>query len=833
MNPNRCHGSWPYMLVTLVLMFCTGDARAQDSDEESPTEPETSAEQPQPEPEEETPEQKQARLAREREAALLDDDVPTGNIYASMSLEQLLSLVVFSTEQTVSTATMTERKIEETPAIITVFTKDDILRLGARNLADLLQYVPGFYEVSTQLGRNYAIRGIHASTAQHFVILQDGLPVNDFVSSMASPDTFSLDQVEQVEVIRGPGSAIYGASALMGVVNLITKTGFDQGHVQETLHVGNGIYVMNSLSGGADLGNDTSLFFSTNVWHNEGTRYTVGGDEDVLMPRLGQNIYDGFQQGENLNSPRAETPVRVNRYGPSLDLYLRVLKQDDWLISVNLASTEQYLQRTYLQTLVDVDHEIQIPKYLSQRLVFRLEKSFGQTGRNGRFTIRGAVVGNTHKLKSQRISTEFFGVDQIVEFPELAQNAVAYSWSGADLRFLPTLEYSVDPPDLGIFRKNNLIVSVQPEYNVAYDYRQTNCYLDSNQEHSSTSVFGAEHDLACEEEVFLNEGLEIDPYDNATDSDTTHLGDGDEWRGGGFLQYSTFFPNDIGLVLGSRLDYHPTYKLQFSPRAAVVAPLPGGLYSKLQYSRAFIYPAFLYLMGNSRAPYGADPDGPEIDPQSIDSVELLLGLKSKVVRVEFNGFYNRVQNFITYDVIKNAQTGRYEYSNQGDLNIIGVENTTRLDIIHGRLGLDLNATLTYPIEQGTDDTYLVDGRLGGPTKFPLFMGGLAINVVPFRAFNINARFLYADQVVGQTVDEIQYYDIEGTDGELYSSRAPDEYQTRTFLLNATISYTFLDRLRVGVDGYNLLNRRHYRPGSVAVPMLLDGIKVVGSVSYEF
>ena len=136
--------------------------------------------------------------------------------FEQLSLDALLN-------PTITTATKSARTLEQTPSIVSVFGREDIERLGARQLIDLLRFVPGFYEVGSELERNVAIRGIHASSPYHFVVLLDGLPMNDFLFSSSSPDSFSLELAERVEIIRGPGSAIYGANALMGVVNIITR----------------------------------------------------------------------------------------------------------------------------------------------------------------------------------------------------------------------------------------------------------------------------------------------------------------------------------------------------------------------------------------------------------------------------------------------------------------------------------------------------------------------------------------------------------------------------------------------------------------------------------
>ena len=121
------------------------------------------------------------------------------------------------------TASKKEEDIEEAPSIVTVFTRQDIDRLGAVRLIELLKLTPGFVEVSAPMERNIASRGVHSSTSQNIVVLIDGIRMNDFLTNTAAPDAFLLDMAERVEIIRGPGAALYGANALIGVVNIITR----------------------------------------------------------------------------------------------------------------------------------------------------------------------------------------------------------------------------------------------------------------------------------------------------------------------------------------------------------------------------------------------------------------------------------------------------------------------------------------------------------------------------------------------------------------------------------------------------------------------------------
>ena len=227
------------------------------------------------------------------------------------------------------------------------------------------------------------------------------------------------------------------------------------------------------------------------------------------------------------------------------------------------------------------------------------------------------------------------------------------------------------------------MVGLQAEYDVASDYRINQCFLDRDGRFQpSVYLEDGGSDLFCVESLMLREGLNIDAFGTVRESGQSRFGDGDELRLGGFFQLTTFLPNEVGIVLGGRVDYNVTYAPQFSPRLALVAPLLGGFYSKAQFSSGFVYPAFLYRNGNSLSDYQGNPD---IRPQTVRSVEGLLGWKTDTLRAELNGYYNDVTGFITFDLPRNARSGQYQFSNQGDLKVVGVEATTMFRLLGGRL----------------------------------------------------------------------------------------------------------------------------------------------------
>jgi len=133
---------------------------------------------------------------------------------------------LLAAEDVVVSATRHAQPIEESPSAITVLTRDMIRRSGANNLADLLRLVPGVDVFrSTAAQPAVGIRSNSTIAGDLILVLVDGRialwPGLGQALWVAMP--FDMQSVERVEVIRGPGSSIYGANALQGVVNVVTR----------------------------------------------------------------------------------------------------------------------------------------------------------------------------------------------------------------------------------------------------------------------------------------------------------------------------------------------------------------------------------------------------------------------------------------------------------------------------------------------------------------------------------------------------------------------------------------------------------------------------------
>jgi len=123
-------------------------------------------------------------------------------------------------KQTVVTASRTERKLEDVVVPTEVITRTQIEAQGARDLGQLLQQHPGVELVHTFRGTGLRLQGLDP---EYVLVLVDGERVGGRVGTTLDLGRFSLRDVERVEIVKGPAAALYGADAIGGVVNLITR----------------------------------------------------------------------------------------------------------------------------------------------------------------------------------------------------------------------------------------------------------------------------------------------------------------------------------------------------------------------------------------------------------------------------------------------------------------------------------------------------------------------------------------------------------------------------------------------------------------------------------
>src|ERR1700736_4333922 len=142
---------------------------------------------------------------------------------AEKSIEDLMNMEVTSVSKK-------EQKLSSVAAAIFVITQEDIRRSAATNIPDLLRMVPGL-DVAQINANTWAIsaRGFNLQFANKLLVLVDGRAVYTPLFGGVYWDTVDvpLEDIEQIEVIRGPGGTVWGANAVNGVINVITKSAAD------------------------------------------------------------------------------------------------------------------------------------------------------------------------------------------------------------------------------------------------------------------------------------------------------------------------------------------------------------------------------------------------------------------------------------------------------------------------------------------------------------------------------------------------------------------------------------------------------------------------------
>ena len=218
-------------------------------------------------------------------AAALAGSGPPGGRPAGAAVSETL---IFEDIPIVITASRHEQKVSDAPASVVVIGADEIERQGYRTLAEALQSVPGFY---TSYDRNYTYIGVRGFSTpgdynRRLQIQINGHPLNDNIWDYtgAGEDLgFEMAMTERIEVVYGPGSALYGSNALFATVNVITREAPPTGRGEAALEGGSSGRGQARLTYGGQAG----------PWKLAGSAsgLRIGGD-DLFYPEyeaLGQN----------------------------------------------------------------------------------------------------------------------------------------------------------------------------------------------------------------------------------------------------------------------------------------------------------------------------------------------------------------------------------------------------------------------------------------------------------------------------------------------------------------------------------------------------------------
>lgn len=214
---------------------------------------------------------------------------------AKLDLEGLLNL-------TVSTASKLPSTASDSPGIITVYTAEEIELFGGRDLSEILARIPGLAPYTSVAGNRYRITARSDAPRvnnNHILMLVNGIPFNRESYSgglwtQAVMTTFPLDAIRQIEVIRGPGSVLYGTNAYSGVINIITKRANE---LEDRISIGagdNGAVAAGLSLGAESANNDSEIVTALRYSQTDGETLSMHDNSGEFRTRLEETTPGGL-----------------------------------------------------------------------------------------------------------------------------------------------------------------------------------------------------------------------------------------------------------------------------------------------------------------------------------------------------------------------------------------------------------------------------------------------------------------------------------------------------------------------------------------------------------
>ena len=218
-----------------------------------------------------------------------------GRDYANLSLEELGSIKV----PTVYGASKHDQSLTDAPASVSIVTRDEIQKFGYRTLAEILSGVRGIY---TTYDRGYTfigVRGVNrpGDFGGRLLITVDGQRINDpiFGQNAGGIDfVLDVDLIEQVEVIRGAGSSLYGNNAFFGVINVVTRKGADVGGGELSASGGSLDTRTGRLTYGNRFKNGVEMLLSGSLYDSAGNSRLSYPEFSAIHQGVAENMDGGW-----------------------------------------------------------------------------------------------------------------------------------------------------------------------------------------------------------------------------------------------------------------------------------------------------------------------------------------------------------------------------------------------------------------------------------------------------------------------------------------------------------------------------------------------------------
>ncbi len=694
----------------------------------------------------------------------------------------------------VTVATKTRMGVNEAPSIVSVITEEEIKNSGAKNLEEVLRQVAGFYMqgYATYPDKIVNIRGLGLIGNPGVKIMLNGHSSENIGDDNSGYlISFPVELIKKIEIIRGPGSALYGNEAMNGVINIIAKDEKDPSSISAAYGS------FGTYEGTAQLSyyqNDLSLFFFADAVHSSGDPRLIEKDAALVQFPARYSRAPGYTNEEfdfqNLFAKLSYKNFRLTGFykkskaEPAVGPTGALTDNSDVRFETAFAeaaceyspsSKTKLTARAYFDyNCSDFMYEFYSGKTTAFAPVF---KDFPEG--QGMF---GHLINKTDKLGAEVMS---------------------------DITFSDSL---------------GIVAGVMGEYSELFD---TDAVTNANISGKSIELDG----ITYTPMAYL--GGMREPFEAMDEGHRTVYA---AYIQGTYDILKTFpsweiIGKNMTITAGLRYDRHSDADGSLNPRMGVVYAPNDRLFFKLLYGQAFRAPTFGQMYVKNLF---ASVQNPDLKPETVKTSEILAGLNlTDRITATLDFFSIRKEDAIL------SYRGRYE--NRGEVESRGVEGELRISYNKSKYGY---FNITFQKAEDVSHEIITD-TLGtvyeqedyGLGMYPQVMANMGMNYDISKNVNANVSVNYVGQI--ERIGKMQFTsDKNDPDGTLVKSDKRELLDSHT-LVNFSLrfgNFDFAEGWEFQLTGYNIFNADHIDPeknGYVENDYPRWDRHFMGKVSYMF
>lgn len=544
--------------------------------------------------------------------------------------DPLLNDLLQELEQVTQIATHTKLNVDFVPGMVSVLHSEDLLSRGLLTVPEALATVPGIeISVANDGQTNYVMRGIGKSFSSGKVkMLINGRAQNAAMSAASTATLFPVALIDRIEVIRGPGSAIYGEYAYAGVINIILRKDNQVFATERQL---------NEHTAGISLSNYsvTSPFkYALNmaVYDKKGDDVKAGNDFLKDFPNPNFSAISNAPGPSNEAERNFTSSLLINYKNINWDSSLMYQNVGDYFGLANALPSEVKPVRTVITMTSDLDITHGLSKSLEMTATLGSRFYALRSDLHEFFPVNFPDMANSSTFADGVLGspnyTEYEGRGNLeFNFSGIENHDILFGLHGA----------LVLQGDTWARRNHNILPNGTPTEVPVQDFRGDQNWLTENNKRIIASLYAQ-----------------------------------DQWN----------IWKPFTLTIGGRVDNYPDIGTSFNPRIAGVYNFLDNHIFKVQYARAFRPPTFIEMFARNNTIAIGNSD---IKAETIDSLEAGYIYNTVNTMLRATAFYTQMDNLITNDDI----TGKYQ--NLEGVKTEGGEIEVKQKLLHN-LSFSANAT---------------------------------------------------------------------------------------------------------------------------------------------